>query len=131
MLGPHYRATAKNRRHHNMNIRVVIMITYTLVVIIKILTSYSLRNMYSCVTLIFRSVSLNSYLMFHPMGPNCLLSWTTAWKKHSANRSFLKFSGCLFPSNHSGSLMGSLWYERATFARRPGFQRTIFYLKVK
>ncbi|KAG7311247.1 hypothetical protein JYU34_002279 [Plutella xylostella] len=78
--------------------------------------------MYSCVTLIFRSVSLNSYLIFQPSGPNCRRSCTTAWKKQRANRSFLKFSDCLLPSNHSGSLMGSLWYEREMLARRPGWR---------
>ena len=48
-------------------------------------TSYSLRNILSCLTLIRRSVSLNSYGMFHPRGPKFLLSCTRAWKKHRPN----------------------------------------------
>lgn len=47
------------------------------------------RNMCSCCTEIRRSVSLNSYGMFHPSGPNFLLSCVRAWKKHRPYRSFL------------------------------------------
>ena len=53
-------------------------------------TWYCSRNMCSCCTEILRSVSLNSYGMFQPKGPNFLLSWIRAWKKHSPYRSFLK-----------------------------------------
>lgn len=45
-------------------------------------TSYWSRKMCSCCTLMRRSVSLNSYGMFQPSGPNFRLSCTSAWKKH-------------------------------------------------
>jgi len=48
-------------------------------------TSYSFRNMASCCTEILRSVSLNSYGIFQPSGPNLHLSWINAWKKHRPN----------------------------------------------
>ncbi len=54
-----------------------------------LLTSYWSRNIASCCTEILRSVSLNSYGMFHPIGPNVLRSWMTAWKKHSPYNNFL------------------------------------------
>lgn len=44
-------------------------------------TSYWLRKMCSCCTLMRRSVSLNSYGMFQPNGPKFRLSCTSAWKK--------------------------------------------------
>lgn len=44
-------------------------------------TSYWLRKMCSCCTLMRRSVSLNSYGMFQPNGPKFRLSCTNAWKK--------------------------------------------------
>lgn len=50
--------------------------------------AFSLRNMANCCTDIRRSDSLNSYGMFHPIGPYILLSWTSAWKKQSPNSSF-------------------------------------------
>ena len=53
-------------------------------------TSYWFKNMCNCFTEILRSVSLNSYGMFHPRGPNFLLSWTRAWKKHSPNNNLLQ-----------------------------------------
>lgn len=53
-------------------------------------TLYSFKNMANCWTLIRRSVSLNSYGLFQPRGPNFLLSWTIPWKKHSPNRSFFQ-----------------------------------------
>lgn len=52
-------------------------------------TWYCSRNMCSCCTEIRRSVSLNSYGMFQPKGPNFLLSWVRAWKKHRPYNSFL------------------------------------------
>lgn len=50
--------------------------------------AFSLRNMANCCTDILRSDSLNSYGMFHPIGPYILLSWTSAWKKQSPNNNF-------------------------------------------
>lgn len=44
-------------------------------------TVYWSRKMCSCCTLMRRSVSLNSYGMFQPSGPNFRLSCTSAWKK--------------------------------------------------
>jgi len=72
-------------------------------------TSCSSSNMCSCNTLMHKSISLNSYGMFHPRGPNAHRSWTTAWKKHSPYSIFLKLSNCLQLSENSGSLIG---YER-------------------
>ena len=54
------------------------------------LTSYSLMNMWSWRTEMRRSVSLNSYGMFQPIGPKVRRSWMTAWKKHRPYSSFLK-----------------------------------------
>lgn len=50
--------------------------------------AFSLRNIANCCTDILRSDSLNSYGMFHPIGPYILLSWTSAWKKQSPNNNF-------------------------------------------
>lgn len=38
-----------------------------------------------------QSVSLNSYVTFHPSGPNFFLSWITAWKKHIPKIIFLQW----------------------------------------
>lgn len=84
-----------------------------------IITEYSLRNICNCITLILKSVSLNSYGIFQPKGPNFLLSWTSAWKKHKPYRSFLKTASCLQLSNHSMSEMGSLKYDLVIFALKP------------
>lgn len=53
------------------------------------------------------------------MGPNLRRSWIRAWKKHKPKRSFLNASFCLQLSNHSGSQMGSLRYERPMLALSP------------
>ena len=57
-------------------------------------SSYWFKKILSCSTLMRRSVSLNSYGLFQPIGPNFLRSWTIAWKKQRENRSFLKDSDC-------------------------------------
>lgn len=47
------------------------------------LTGYWFKNILNCWALIRKSVSLNSYGMFQPRGPNFRLSWTNAWKNDS------------------------------------------------
>jgi hypothetical protein len=74
-------------------------------------TSHSLSNMCNCNILMHKSISLNSYGMFHPRGPNVRRSWTTAWKKHSPYSNLLKLSNCLQLSKNSGSLMGWERYD--------------------
>jgi hypothetical protein len=74
-------------------------------------TSCSSSNMYNCNALMHKSISLNSYGMFHPRGPNVRRSWTTAWKKHSPYSNLLKLSNCLELSKNSGSLMGCERYD--------------------
>ena len=67
--------------------------------------------MCSCRTLIRRSVSLNSYGLFQPSGPNFLRSCTFAWKKQRPyNMRFHARSFELDPKN-SGSEIGSLRYD--------------------
>lgn len=73
-----------------------------------LVTSYWLRKIWSCWTLILKSVSLNSYGIFQPRGPNFLRSWTRAWKKQSPKTNFLKFIPCLQLSKNSGLAIGSL-----------------------
>ena len=68
-------------RHSNRNITCKSWTDGYITVTSK-LTVYWLRNMWSCLTLILKSVSLNSYGIFQPRGPNFLLSCTRAWKKH-------------------------------------------------
>lgn len=43
------------------------------------------KNCCNCINEILRSLSENSYKLFHPKGPNFLRSWTTAWKKQRPN----------------------------------------------
>ena len=54
--------------------------------------------------------------MFHPIGPNFLLSYTIAWKKHSENSKVLKASGL---SHSSRSLSFILLYCVCRFSLMP------------
>jgi hypothetical protein len=74
-------------------------------------TSCSSRNLCNWITLMYKSVSLNSYGMFHPRGPNVRRSWTRAWKKHSPYSNLLKLSDCLQLSKNSESLIGCERYD--------------------
>lgn len=77
-------------------------------------SSYWLRKILSCKTLIRKSVSLNSYWLFQPIGPNFRRSCTMAWKKQSEKSNRLKISRCFDLSKNSGSQIGSY---TATFNR--------------
>ena len=54
-------------------------------------TVLSSQNIFIVFNAHSRSLSLNSYGMFHPKGPNFFLSWITAWKKHIPKIIFLQF----------------------------------------
>mmetsp|Transcript_44740 Transcript_44740/g.71815 ORF Transcript_44740/g.71815 Transcript_44740/m.71815 type:complete len:241 (-) Transcript_44740:1201-1923(-) len=66
-----------------------------------------------------RSPSSKPYGMFHPMGPNPRRSCTKPWQKARQKHSFLNTSGLLHVSKNSEVAIGSSWYERRMFARRP------------
>lgn len=51
------------------------------------------------------SLSLNSYLIFHPKGPNFLLSWIIAWKNVKPHISLLKTSFLTQESNSSYDML--------------------------
>ena len=73
----------------------------------------------NCLMLILKSDSLNSYGIFHPKGPNFLLSWTNAWKKHRPNNIFSHSFGLSQPWKNCGSEIGSFMYDLIMFARNP------------
>jgi hypothetical protein len=54
--------------------------------------------------------------MFHPIGPNFLLSYTIAWKNANPNNSFLKISGFV---QSSKSLVSSASYVLKIFYLKP------------
>ena len=74
---------------------------------------------WSCVKLIFKSESLNSYGIFHPNDPNVRLSCIKAWKKHNANSNLCHKSDLLQELKNDGSAIGSAVKERSKLARTP------------
>ena len=84
LLFPHNLYVQLQRLEHPMEF-ILLYINY----------SYSFNNIFTTVLLVSKSESLNSYLMFHPNGPNFLLSYTKLWKKHVPNNNLWKFSGFL------------------------------------
>ena len=68
----------------------------------------SSMNCFNWVTDIRKSLSDHSYLIFHPRGPNFLLSWTTAWKKASPKKNFFHYS-TLSPYSNRLWLFLSSW----------------------
>lgn len=73
----------------------------------------------NCSTDILRSDSLNSYGMFHPNGPNFLLSWTKPWKKQSPNNRLRHSRHCGQLLKKVGSEIGSDVYDRSKFCLKP------------
>ena len=73
-------------------------------------------------------MSLNSYGMFHPSGPNNLLSCTTAWKNESPNKIFLYSAGFLVTFKRS---LFSLKYSLRRFAFRPTEEKSVKRKKKK
>jgi hypothetical protein len=52
-----------------------------------------LRNILSCDWEIAKSAAVNSYGIFHPKGPNFLLSRINAWKKERPKNIFFHYFG--------------------------------------
>ena len=73
----------------------------------------------SCLREIFKIRSLNPYGMFHPSGPNLILSWMYAWKNARPTRSFFHSAGRLHESKKFRSEIGSDAKDCSMFARNP------------